>query len=466
MKNLLAQFISFEKNEKLFDLTIGEIMIWDYIRSTVYSTIRRQNLNIKYTKQSLKEKPIKSLLGMLKHLVFILRNLNLFSVKGKKNILVLGHPRRQRQGKFFEDIYTDILVKKLSEKFSIVSLELPLGQSHLRPINMNEVKYLDPLELGQTFSPYFNRFKISETEKSTILKIEERISAEFNVRINLLKVIKEHLIKYHYVYKRVTKKIERLSPKVIITVDGYNFTKKIFTEIANKKKIQTIELQHGTMGSEHLAYNFPDGVAPDSFPSNLFSWGEYWHLDTQLPETTQVYNVGFPYMENQKNKVNLMNQKETNILVSSQWTIGFELMEYINLFAEGAQDYNFIVKLHPLEFDSIDSFVELALHSNISFVTDEMNIYNLFSICKTHIGVYSTTLSEGLAFNLKTLIVPLSGHEMYLRMIDQGYMSILNSSTELNNFLKKETEKRSLEEVWVSDALENITGLIEKKIIS
>lgn len=462
MKNLLDQFINFEKNEELFDLSIRDVMIWDYIRSKVYGSISKQSLKVKYTKLSLKESPMKSLLGVVNQLFFIVLNLRLFLRKSKKDILVLGHPRRQLSGVFYEDIYTDAIVKNLREKYSILSLEVPMRQSHLRPINMEEVYYLDLLEIGKTFAPYLSRIRLSKNEIERIENIQKRIFEVFHVQINLLELIKEHLIKYRYVQKRVAARLERLSPRVVITVDGYNFTKKIFTEIANKRNIPTIELQHGTIGALHLAYNYPSEIYLESFPVNFFSWGEYWHIDARFPSDTNIYNLGFPYMDNQKKKMNNLIQKENNILVSSQWTIGLELMNYINNCAESIRDHNFIVKLHPLEFDSIESYKKLALHSNISFVTNEMNIYDLFSMCKTHIGVYSTTLMEGLAFNLRTLIVPLNGYEMYKGMIDLGYMFALNSSAELNILLKKEIEENSTEKLWVSNSLINVTSYIEK----
>ena len=67
----------------------------------------------------------------------------------------------------------------------------------------------------------------------------------------------------YYMYKAESRYYRRiintLQPKVILEVVSYNRKCMVINEIANEMKITTVELQHGTIGKEHIAYNYPGG---------------------------------------------------------------------------------------------------------------------------------------------------------------------------------------------------------------
>jgi len=453
-KSLINKFNSFEKDEQLFKLKIDNILIWDYVRTKVFFEIRVQQSKLKITKKGLKQKPFDSLYRVLKQIVFLIFHFNYFRIKTKKEILVLGHPRRQKIDRFYIDIYTEQLTNKLKDEYSLFLLELPFELSHFRPINMPEVKYLDLLEIGQIF--HRSTFKLGENDLKKLIYIEEKIYELFGSIVNLKKIVLRFVSNYKYSNKRIKKILSCIEPKLIIVVDGYNLTKKHFIELANKKNIPTIELQHGAIGAEHIAYNYSIGVNPISFPKYFFAWGEYWHKNTKFPLDTKIFNTGFPFMEFRHNNDELHNQKDTNILVSSQWTIGFELMKFIIDFALKAPKYRFIVKLHPKEYNVINEYKALTILENILYVTDELSIYTLFERCQTHIGVYSTTLVEGIAYNLKTLIIPLDGFEMYSDLIEKQQFFKVETFEIFIDVMENKRVSYSKNEFWVEDALDNI----------
>lgn len=461
-QSIVNQFNDFEKEENLFQLKVDNILIWDYIRFDVFKAIKQSKSKSDFTAKTTEQKSFVVILDIIKQIFFVLLHPKFFRIKEKKDILVLGHPRRQKEGRFYKDIYTDDIVNTLSETNNVLTLELPNDDGHYRPINIPEIKYLDNIILKQGFAQYFCSSKFSFEEIEGLKNIEINIKNTFDCDINIQRLIRRATIKYKSSYKRIEKIVTTISPKLIMAVNAYNFNNKMFMEIANKHEIKTIELQHGSFGSEHIVYNYAKGINPVSFPKEFFAWGEYWHQNASFPQNTAFYNVGFPFMNDKQAKQNKAQaQEQNNVLVASQWTIGLELMTYINDFAKQAKEYNFIVKLHPLEFDSLDKYIVLSEHDNISFITTEKSIYDLFAICKTQIGVYSTTLVEGLAYNLRTMIIPLEGYKTYSDLIEKGQFYKISTAADFNNSIKTDIKHIDTENIWVTGALDNIGKLVQ-----
>lgn len=452
---LLYTFNTFEKENSLFEIEIDGIFIWDYLRVDVFNSIQTINDKLNYTKKSLKQAPFKSVILVLKQIFFILFNFGRMKFKEEKDILVIGHPRRQKRKNVYIDIYTDIILKEIRKQYSFVSLELPFNLSHFKPVDCEELRYLDILELGQSFSPFFRKYELKKKDIILIDNIEYKIKKEFGCSVNLNDKIAKAISKYRYSYSKINRIVNSINPKIIIVVDGYNFIKKIFIEVASEKKIPTIELQHGIIGDGHISYNFPENIKPTSFPDYFFSWGQYWHHTTRFPENTKVFNSGFPLMEYEKNYnvLSYSSKYEKNILVSSQWKIGFELLSFINKIALKMPNYSFKFKLHPLEYNSLNQYKNKANAPNIQFLVSDKSIYTLFKECRFHIGAYSTTLVEGLAFNLKTFIVPLKGYLRYSELIDKGYFTVLEDFNNIEYKFNQSKVKIDNSYIWEDNAL-------------
>lgn len=81
-------------------------------------------------------------------------------------------------------------------------------------------------------------------------------------------------------------------------VVSYSRRCMVVNEIAEEMDIPTVELQHGTMGEEHGAYNFPEGYKIKQFPKYVFLFSEYWINKASIPISQENRKiVGFPYLE-------------------------------------------------------------------------------------------------------------------------------------------------------------------------
>lgn len=441
---LVDQFIQFEDKNKLFELKIDEFPFWHIVRFKIYKKILENDENIGSAHTETSEKKvhfkIKTKLKQIPSWIFH----NPFFVFKKRDILVLNHKRKVRTGKYFECIYTDELLKGIS--YSNVVIEDPMLNRHNIPVITKNIKHSDFI----TALSFIKRIKIkNKLEKNVellkaIQEIFVKLENEFDVMFSkkwIENLIITEISLYKSLYPYFKFLIKKIKPKVIVEVVSYSTTRFVVNSIAKEEDIPTVELQHGTMGRFHLAYNFPDQINIKTFPDYIFTFGEYWNKNTRVPiDPSKIKIVGWPFYEKRKKEVleTIKNGKSLNIniLFVSQGTIGKELskiaVELSNMIKN--KNYKIIYKLHPGEYDRWQKEYPWLIKSNIEVIDDNKHdIHYYFAKSKIQIGVYSTVLLEGLGYNLKTLIVKLYGHNYFQELYENGYALLVKDSVEIFN---------------------------------
>lgn len=459
---LTDDFLEFEYRMKLFDFSVSDVQVWDYIRYIVYLELMGKQ-NKTSSNISLKSNLIKSLKLLFISIISLILRPHEYKIKLGKDIVFLGHPRKIFDNRSYIDKYCDDIISSLKDKYSLLMLDLPFKLEHFKTSDHVDSFRLDYFEYIFIFAPFLKRIKLKDDEKNKIHYMESELQKQFNVSINL----KNHFLKGAKRYKSLKKRVEKLfdkeSPKCLVCVDGYNFVKKVFVEVANEINIPTIELQHGTVGYFHLAYRYAiKDKEIISFPKYLFLWGDYWEGFVQLPKNKFSKVVGFPYLEKRYQSTSKMNNK---ILVISQWTIGFDLLKEVLVLAKGMPSYQFLFKMHPNEEDNRKTYQELIKVENVKIVPPNAQLYNLFNESIAQIGVYSTALIEGIAFKLKTYIIPLYGHEAFDDLVKDGIMHKTNDVNLITASLTSDDQEAGLmEAIWENDALNKSVKEIEKVI--
>lgn len=462
--NLLDRFLELEQDLDLFNTCIKDVYIWDYVRMPIFMRIKSNIAGFAKSKTSIASNPFRGVYSLLKQCITILIHYKNYKIDLDYDIVFFGHQRRKKEIGYYKDIYSEIIFGEIRKSHSATILEFPNNFSHLRPTS-NSIQYLDIIELKMAFAPFFSKLSLTEREISKIDLISNNLNNAFNTKIDFLSVFKKALKQYNCASKDVNRILERSNQKCLIFVDAYNFIKKVFIEKANKKSIPTIELQHGSITSNHhIAYHYNCKEEVFSFPKYIFLWGNYWYNNLRLPPKSEAKIVGFPYLD-QKKKTSTELKKGNNILVVSQWTIGLDLIKETNKLAHSYSDYKFYFKLHPSELKSEKMYESLITSKNIYLVKDDIDLYNLFSMCIAQIGVYSTVLVEGVAFNLKTFILPIKGYEVYDDFIEKEIMILLKDYKRFRYYLIKDTKRNNFKnELWKEDALINSVQAIKKVI--
>ena len=388
-------------------------------------------------------------------------------------LCIFNHERRVEENGYYECVYTE----RIAEHYpSCVVLERPYGYRHMRPVKTKNLVYYDGIEVfsylraaiaeklntgqfqkAQRFFRAALKKPIEELEDILGMKIDEEEFARIFTHIYLI---------YRYRKNGLKRMIKRISPRAILEVVSYNVDCMIVNETAKEMCIPTIELQHGTMGEGHIAYNYNLGEKIPQFPDKIFLFSEYWRNCTHLPlETKDAPAVGFPYFENKVKNYLVLKQKRNSgnltILFVSQWIIGKELSDLaVALYNKiQGEKIRIIYKLHPGEYaDWRENYPSLAA-TGIEVVDSlKHNIYEYFAISDIQVGVFSTAIYEGLGFGLRTYIYQTYYAENIQKLCDLGYAKPVRDAEELFEQITKGDEKgeEAAEQFWEKNALENI----------
>jgi hypothetical protein len=479
MKKLFEDFIEVEYKNNFDEYEIKGIKFWHLIRFDIYNRILQYKEMIEIEKDvKYDKKKSKKILYYFKKIGYVLFYNPLFYnplvFKKKTDILFLNHPRKIFDGKYYNSIYTELIAE--SSNYNSVFLETPYKGLHYK--KKKNMTYL--------FTDYFDfRYRINKLLNPNFRKLNcdnlyhilEVLTNHFNVDFNIdywTSFVTDYINKYNFQKKLYHKLIRKINPKIIIEVVYYTFNNMLINDIAKIEKIPTIELQHGVMGKYHIAYNFYKKKKYNWFPDYIFLYGHYWKNKSRLPiEDEHIKVVGWPYYEDklEKNKIvhklGIKSDKQI-ILFLSQPTIGKDLSQLaVNLYnLLDKNQYELKYKLHPREFDNWREEYKSLLSTKIQVIdTNYHDIHYYFSIAKIQIGVYSTSIYEGLGYNLKTYIFKAFGYNFMEDLYLKTNIKLVETAIDIKKDLDTLSNKYDVIEsnsFWEKNSLLKVKSEIEK----
>jgi hypothetical protein len=466
----IDDFLMYEKQNRLFDNDIDGFKYWSYLRFEIYFLIQNNinNIGVAHTppKNRSRIKEIPKLIPQYFNVIS--------SIKQKSNqidYLFLNHQRRVKEGEIYKCLYTDNIISHLGNS-SYLIIEEPYEGKHFKPVNNKCLIYVDYLDYHYVIKRKINQIKkmqIIDTKNEKELRfLVDDLSRTFNVKLNANEIIsnvRKIKIKHMTFYDHYTRILKNLNPKIVIEVVSYNFSRMVVNEICKELDIPTIELQHGTMGRYHIAYNYAEKMKLSTFPDYVFLFGEFWKDNTRFPiEDNKIKVVGWPYYENKVEifKKNRTENKKKTILFISQGTIGKELSKVaIKVLDNIDKDsYRIIYKLHPGEYTRWKNEYPWLLDSKLEVIdNNENDMHYYFSQSDIQVGVYSTALFEGLGYGLKTYIVKLYGYQYMEELYNKDLVVLVNDDLKIIEDIEKNHEiKREFVEMyfWLDDSLDRI----------
>ncbi|WP_010200258.1 sialyltransferase [Bacillus sp. m3-13] len=474
----IESFIKFEKQNNLFSLDIRGFKYWHYVRFVLYFDIlnKKENLGQAHTNLS-KEKYAKRLFLKLKQIPnFIFRN-PMWYLK-QKDLIVLNHPRKVKNGEHYECLYTDSFLDKLNHSYYV--FEQPFLEKHYKPSKTNNVRFVDYIgfrvAIHNEFMKRIFKFSLNKAEREQIEELVDKLNSNFETNLESKKVI--NLVENLYLSYKANKKyyrkiLDKVQPRMIVNLISYSVDRHVITELAKERGIPVIELQHGTMGKFHIAYNFVEKMELNTFPDYLFVFGEFWKDTTRLPIIdSKIKVVGWPYYEEKIRKYKYENKKndtKKTILFVSQGTIGKKLSEMAVDISKKINDSNYriIYKLHPGEYERWRTDYPWLINSNIEIIdTNNYDMHYYFAQADIQVGVYSTAIFEGLGYGLKTFIFKFYGHEYIGELYKNDLATLVLNSDEFASALEKiknedEETNFNVEYFWKENAIENIINEID-----
>jgi len=179
-----------------------------------------------------------------------------------------------------------------------------------------------------------------------------------------------------------------------------------------------------------------------AFPDYFFAFGEHFCSLAAYPIPREnVRSVGYPYLEASLKRFDeaafrsstQRNGSQECVLFLSQGTVG----EQLSKLAVALQNHDsfageIIYKHHPREYESWKDHYPWLVDTDLTVVdTDTPSLYELFDTATAQVGVYSTTLYEGLAFDLQTFLLDMDRIEFVQDIVDEGWAVVVKSADEL-----------------------------------
>lgn len=464
----IGKFLEIEKKYDLYNKEAENVNYWVYERFWLWNyRICAAKLNLMPSQSNAKQNiwgSVGTLSQLLKNCIFRGR-----MHSTKYDICFVAHERRSKRRDYYECIYTEALSRHFKNS---ITLEEPFELKHFKPVRNKELFYTDYILVqGELYSRIHIKLKTKLYKKiyTKIMQdmenpIKELIS-EYGLDImpeELYGIFVRRVLIEKVCRNKYERLISRINPKIIVEVVHYNAQNMMINEIAGKHGIKTIELQHGTMHDEHLAYQYAVNQKIKQLPQMLFTFSEYWNQVIHIPNnSTKVSAVGFPFFEE---KVKKLSRKEMfgikNILFISQGTIGGYLyklaVELDNLIDK--DEYHIIYKLHPSENSDWKERYGVSGESNIEVIDNlDVNLYELFSKSSIQVGVYSTAVYEGIGFGIRTYIYNIAHADTMERLVQMGAAEYIESAEELLEKLMVENDTGNIKEfLWKTNAFQNI----------
>jgi hypothetical protein len=457
--DLMSKFKKLELEFSLFDTRIDNVAIWERLRFGIYRDIQQANgQNQAHTSIALdSDDYLEGAKSWFKNIFY--RNPFLTS---KQDILFIGHPRRKQEPDgYWWDIYCDPIHEKCT--LESVHFEKPYLLDHRTPAKTESLRYLELIEYGGTIQrklglhnialPADARNRLEEIERT----IEQRFDTEVNLTTRIVRELRNRRCRL-WLYKRL---LDRVRPELAVVVVSYG--KETFIEACQSKGIPVVELQHGVIHSDHLGYSYSGSRTKEMFPDYLFTWGEFWGDRVEFPiPDERVIPVGYPYLEQRRNQYTDVASKD-QILFISQGTIGEQLSKFaIEVDQHPDIDYNVVYKLHPGEYDRWREEYPWLVNADFEAIDgSEPPLYQLFAESSVQVGVGSTAVYEGLAFDLETYIYRCPGSEVLQPLVAENSAEIVSSVEELAGKLGTGAGRFDRDRYLAPDATEQVCAVLD-----
>lgn len=438
-KKVHNRFLDLETECELFDLRIEGVPAWERIRFDVNRKLM-QEIGLIGSASDISSASTTPPLERVRSFGEAMTTNNPW-LNRKADVLCWGLPRRKQQkdGNWW-DLYFDPLYERLD--FDYLHVEEPYLGTHRRPAKTQQLAYLDPITTVDRVSEALERPKIQfgSSTRQMLDTFETSLEIVFDACIDVTGLLAQSLRSRSVRKPMYTKLLERVDPSVCVLVKSYG--KETFVEACQEHDVLTIELQHGALSEYHFGYSYPGDRAKAAFPDYFFAFGEHFCSLAAYPIPREnVRSVGYAYLEASLKRFDEVdsrcstqrNRSQECVLFLSQGTVG----EQLSKLAVALQNHDsfageIIYKHHPREYENWRDHYPWLVDTDLTVVdTDTPSLYELFDTATAQVGVYSTTLYEGLAFDLQTFLLGMDRMEFMRDIVDEGWAAVVKSADEL-----------------------------------
>lgn len=462
VREVLSAFIEHEERASLFERSARGVRYWQAIRHDVFQETLHAARLAERAHLRIGELPIRSWLpAQLRALPTTLRR-SLLALP-RADLLVANHPRHVLHDGRYICPYSQPLLDATPHSRAI--LEGQFQGRYPTPVPDQPTAYID-LALLASHAEFRAKTAIgaglSKRELAEIAELREGLQRGLGFAPPLAAVarrVRTAVIAHLGLRPRYERLLDRVQPRLVIVVIGYRLVNQVLTQVAHERGLAVAELQHGSLGETHPAYNFAPGRKPESFPDELLLFGDLWRQATPgLPlSAAHTPAIGYAWLEMQGARYERVSPAEPKrVLFLSQRSIGPELSRAAARLRElvPAERLHISYRLHPSEHIGWrETYPELARSAIEVQAAHSAPLYAVQRDSDLQVGVYSTALLEGLAFGLPTYVLAISGHEQLRILTTTGAAQLVADADSLAKvILEPAAAAEASEALWARGA--------------
>lgn len=462
---IIEELLEREQKYKLNNKEINGFQFWQYERFYIYSCLRVSEQSDECTNNKKEWRKI---------LKYYIRNGRRFKKVDSVDICFIPHPRRILNDGAYECIYTDAIAKKFSNS---IMLERFYNLQHLEPIKSSNVLYLDRTVIEANIQFIL----IKKFLRKHYRRIKQQIHTELQIALQGIATNEQiqrftlHAVQDYYLYqyyrRSYRKMLLQLKPKLVVEVVSYSMHCMVINEICKELGVTTIEFQHGYMDRNHMAYNYTSGSIIRQFPDKLYLYGNYYKTGIRYPIAQEnIVVTGFPYFERETKSYQGLKKEDGRytivFLSQGKWTpllsqVAVDLQERMQ-----GRNVRILYKLHPLEYETWRQIHPELENSEIEIIgAGGMTLYECLAVSDVQVGVYSTTILEGLGFGLRTFIYNQREASYMQNLLDMGIAELINNAQELVEKIEQKNERQyDTDYFWHKDAMKNMEQALANEL--
>jgi hypothetical protein len=185
--------------------------------------------------------------------------------------------------------------------------------------------------------------------------------------------------------------------------------------------IPTIEIQHGACSIYDALVHYPQRPFVDTAPDLFLTFSPYWNDMVTLPSQTKAVPVGAPI--SLAAAIPPVPAGTRKAVLLSQWTVDSRMFALAHEMAARAPDWRFVFRPHP---SSDTARYQRAVraqgpaYSNLTVSDPDTDIADELADAEVQIGVYSTSLFEGMTLGTRTIVIAFPGHAYMNQALKDG----------------------------------------------
>lgn len=464
------KFCEIERKYKLFDIEFNGVKYWKYARYYIYNVIWHNLYGIifPFWFDDKSEWKCSRYIHRYQKLTDILfHNINL---SFKKDVLLFTFNRRIKSGKQYISPVTDEISMQLKRSHCIV--ESPYCGGYYRPTPIRGIKYFDVWDgVGDKSKEYkpINRGQL----RKQLLSIFE---TEFNLKFTseekriLLTNINYYIMYRNDLMTKYRRIIKKVAPKMVLYTAAYIGDMVVLTEVLKELDIPSVEILHGFVAENNMAYTYAEIGLNDALPDYIFAYNQIQKdsIKWGLPKEC-VKVVGNPWLEKRKknfiSESNIQREKKQIVFISGAIPA---IEKYIAYMAEkiDKDKYDIIFKLHPVEYGCWNNIYKKLPNSVEVVDNNENDIHYYLARADFVIGITSTALFEAAIYSAKIIVLEENSWQSMEILLKAGRASLVSNAQEL--FLSVTDDKcqdsQNNISFYAENAIENINNEIEKII--